>query len=85
MRFAEAVKKAHPDLLVGAVGLIDTSQYAEDVLQSHRADMISLGRPFLKNPHWALQAAEDLGVVVKPANQYERGWETMRTAETSTG
>ncbi|EIM83802.1 NADH:flavin oxidoreductase/NADH oxidase [Stereum hirsutum FP-91666 SS1] len=78
VQFAEAIKKAHPDVIVGAVGLIDTPQYAEQVLESHQADVIFLGRPFLRNPHWAIQAAEDLGVAVKPANQYERGWPTIR-------
>lgn len=83
VQFAEAIKKAHPDVIVGAVGLIDTPQYAEQVLESHQADVIFLGRPFLRNPHWAIQAAEDLGVAVKPANQYERGWTMIRTPRTS--
>lgn len=85
MHFAEAIKSAHPDTLVGAVGLIDTPQYAEQVLQSNQADVIFLGRPFLRNPHWAIQAAEDLGLAVKPANQYERGWTKMLTPRTSSG
>ncbi|THH33155.1 hypothetical protein EUX98_g1062 [Antrodiella citrinella] len=75
--YAEAIKKAYPSLLVGAVGLITDGKQAESYLQEGKTDVIFLARALLANPHWALQAAEDLGVAVKPANQYERGWPSM--------
>jgi 2,4-dienoyl-CoA reductase-like NADH-dependent reductase (Old Yellow Enzyme family) len=78
MPFAEAVKKANPKLLVGAVGLIKDPKYAELCLQEGKADVIFLARALLRNPHWPLEAAEQLGVRVKPANQYERAFSFHR-------
>ncbi|KAJ7293141.1 NADH:flavin oxidoreductase 2 [Mycena rebaudengoi] len=72
--FAEAIKKAHPSLPVGAVGLITDPVVAESYLQSGKADVVFLARELLRNPHWALLAAQKLGSKVKPANQYERAW-----------
>lgn len=36
--------------------------------------MISLARVLLRMSHWPLLAANELGVTVKSANQYERAW-----------
>jgi len=72
--FAEAVKKAHPDVVVGAVGMITTPRQANDVLAQGKADVILLAREFLRDPHFVLRAASELGVAVKPAAQYERAW-----------
>ena len=72
--FAEAVKKAHPDIVVGAVGMITSPQQANDVLAEGKADIVSLARGFLRDPHFVLRAASELGVAVKPAVQYERAW-----------
>lgn len=52
--------KAHTDLKVGAVGLILTSLQAESILQSRQADMIFLGRELLRDPYFALHAAQQL-------------------------
>ena len=75
--YAEAIKKAYPNLLVGSVGLITESKQAESYLQDGKADVIFLARALLANPHWAVKAADDLGIAVKPSNQYERGWAKM--------
>jgi 2,4-dienoyl-CoA reductase-like NADH-dependent reductase (Old Yellow Enzyme family) len=72
--FAEAMKKAHPSLVVGAVGTIDDPVVAESYLQDGKADVVSLARGFLRDPHWVLRAAQTLGCTVKAANQYERAW-----------
>ncbi|KDQ63292.1 hypothetical protein JAAARDRAFT_29310 [Jaapia argillacea MUCL 33604] len=72
--FAEALKKAHPNMIVGAVGMITLPRSAESFLSSGKADVVFLARELIRNPHWALTAAKELGVAVKPANQYERGW-----------
>jgi len=74
--FAAAVKKAHPDIAVGAVGLITTATQANSVLVEGKADIVSLAREFLRDPHFVLRAADELGVVVGPAVQYERAWQT---------
>lgn len=75
--YAEAIKKAYPELLVGAVGLITGAKEAESYLHEGKADVIFLARALLANPHWAIKTADDLGVAVKPANQYERAWVGM--------
>lgn len=62
---------------MGAVGLITTPKEANDVLVEGKADIVSLGREFLRNPHFVMHAAEQLGVAVKPAVQYEWGWRTV--------
>ncbi|KAI0639578.1 FMN-linked oxidoreductase [Trametes polyzona] len=77
--FAEALKKAHPDLLIGAVGAITEPEQAESYLRDGKADVIFMARELIRNPHWPIYAAQKLGVAVKPANQYERGWVEMLT------
>ncbi|THV07556.1 NADH:flavin oxidoreductase [Dendrothele bispora CBS 962.96] len=72
--FAEAIKKAHPSGMVGAVGMITEAQQAESYLQEGKADVVFLARELLRNPHWSLKAAQELGVPVKAACQYERAW-----------
>jgi 2,4-dienoyl-CoA reductase-like NADH-dependent reductase (Old Yellow Enzyme family) len=74
--FAAAVKKAHPDIAVGAVGLITTATQANSVLVEGKADIVLLAREFLRDPYFVLRAADELGVVVRPAVQYERAWQT---------
>ena len=72
--FAEAVKKAHSDICVGAVGLITTAKQANLVLVEGKADIVSLAREFLRDPHFVMRAANELGVALRPAVQYERAW-----------
>ncbi|CEL58482.1 hypothetical protein RSOLAG1IB_08572 [Rhizoctonia solani AG-1 IB] len=75
--FAENIKKAVPDLVVGSVGLITTPQQAEGILQEGKADVVMLARELLRHVDFPIYAAQELGVVVKPANQYERAWTRM--------
>lgn len=74
MPFAEALKKAHPSLPIGAVGLLTDPLLVERYLRDGKADVVFLGRELLRNPHWPLAAAKALGTPVKAANQYERAW-----------
>lgn len=74
VHFAEALKAAHPTLVVGAVGLITDPIEAENYIKTGKADVVSLARELIRMPHWVLFAAQKLGVKVKAANQYERGW-----------
>ncbi|KLO20688.1 NADH:flavin oxidoreductase 2 [Schizopora paradoxa] len=79
VHFAEAIKKAHPEFLVGTVGMITEAKQAESYLQEGKADVVFLARELIRDPHWPLTAARALGVAVKPANQYERGWTDVIT------
>ncbi|KAH8119859.1 FMN-linked oxidoreductase [Phellopilus nigrolimitatus] len=77
--FAEAIKQAVPEMPLGTVGLITSATHAESVLRDGKADVVFLARELSRNPSWALYAAEELGVAVKAANQYERSWTKMLT------
>ncbi|KAG5353666.1 hypothetical protein C0989_003803 [Termitomyces sp. Mn162] len=75
VHFAEALKQAHPSLVISTVGLITDPLEANSYIESGKADVISLARELLRTPHWPLLAAKELGVTVKAANQYERAWQ----------
>lgn len=68
---AEAVKAA-TGLPTRTAGHIVVPEYAEEILQSGRADMIALARAVLDNPHWIWHAADRLGAKVTYPPQYAR-------------
>lgn len=57
---------------VSAVGLITAAAQAEQVLADGAADAIFAGREWLRDPHFALRAAHELGAEVAWPPQYER-------------
>ncbi|KAA1475075.1 FMN-linked oxidoreductase [Dentipellis sp. KUC8613] len=72
VQFAEAIKKAHGDVIcVGAVGGITSGVRAQAILEEGRADVVSIGRGFLKNPGLVWAFAEELGVEVFKTLQIE--------------
>ncbi|GAB2874836.1 NADH:flavin oxidoreductase/NADH oxidase [Nocardioides pacificus] len=48
----------------GAVGLITEPKQAEEIVASGAADAVLLGRVMLREPHWPLRAAHELGVPI---------------------
>jgi tRNA-dihydrouridine synthase len=44
-----------------AVGLIIHGDQAEAILKEGQADLVAVGREFLNNPNWAMDAAQKLG------------------------
>jgi 2,4-dienoyl-CoA reductase-like NADH-dependent reductase (Old Yellow Enzyme family) len=58
--FADFVKQ-ESDVEVSAVGLITEAQQAEDIIASGRADAIMLARAIMRDPHFPLRAAHELG------------------------
>ena len=73
--FAAEVSRAETEIAVMTVGAIDTPAQAEAILQQGDADLIALGRPFLRDPHWTQRAARELGLVPAAPEQYKRaGW-----------
>jgi len=58
--FAQAVRQ-RADLPVCAVGLITEPAQAEEIVASGVADIALLGREMLREPYWALKAAQALG------------------------
>jgi 2,4-dienoyl-CoA reductase-like NADH-dependent reductase (Old Yellow Enzyme family) len=59
-------------LLTSAVGLITQAQQAEDIVSGGAADLVTLARALLWNPHWPWQAAAELGASVTAPAQYWR-------------
>ncbi len=59
---------------VSAVGLITAAEQAEKVLADGAADAIFAGREWLRDPHFALRAAHELGADVSWPPQYERAY-----------
>lgn len=57
---------------VSAVGLITAAEQAEQVLADGAADAIFAGREWLRDPHFALRAAHELGADITWPPQYER-------------
>lgn len=71
--FASAVRDA-TGMLVSSVGQIVDARQAEEILTSGQADAVMAGREFLRDPHFALRAAAELGVGDEPLPpQYKRG------------
>jgi 2,4-dienoyl-CoA reductase-like NADH-dependent reductase (Old Yellow Enzyme family) len=58
--FARRVKQ-EAGLPAGAVGLITEPKQAEEILAEGSADVVLLGRELLRDPHWPLRAAYELG------------------------
>jgi 2,4-dienoyl-CoA reductase-like NADH-dependent reductase (Old Yellow Enzyme family) len=71
VHFAEKIKK-ETGLLTGAVGLITTSQQAEAIISSGKADFVLFARESLRNPNLGLDFAQELGVDLQWPKQYER-------------
>lgn len=70
--FADSVRR-EGDVVTGAVGLIVSATQAEEIVATGRADVVFVGREFLRDPHFALRAAAELGVTVDyTPNQYLR-------------
>jgi 2,4-dienoyl-CoA reductase-like NADH-dependent reductase (Old Yellow Enzyme family) len=68
--FAAAVRSA--GVPSSAVGLITESKQADEIIGSGQADLVMLARELLRDPHWPLKAAKELGVDVEWPEQYAR-------------
>ncbi|MCP2031743.1 2,4-dienoyl-CoA reductase-like NADH-dependent reductase (Old Yellow Enzyme family) [Okibacterium sp. HSC-33S16] len=70
--FARSVKTA-AGVGVAAVGLITDPQHAEEIVASGSADAVLVGREALRDPHFAVRAAAELGASIDYLpGQYER-------------
>ena len=68
--------KDEADVLVSSVGRITEAQQASDIVSSGRADAVMLGREMMRDPHFALRAAHELGVELDywPAQYLRARW-----------
>lgn len=72
MTFAKAIKE-HVNVAVGTVGLITTPEQAEEALEESVADVVLMARQFLREPYFALRAAEELDRDLEWPGQYLGG------------
>lgn len=68
--------KDNSGLKVATVGKLGDPNLANHILETEQADLISLGRPLLRNPNWPMMAAKELGYhQFEPYNaSYGRGF-----------
>jgi 2,4-dienoyl-CoA reductase-like NADH-dependent reductase (Old Yellow Enzyme family) len=69
--FAAAVREG-AGIATGAVGMITEPMQAEKVLADGHADVVLLARELLRDPHWPLRAAAELGADIDWPSQYLR-------------
>lgn len=67
-----AVLRARTGVFVAGVGRITNAHQADALISSGAVDAVFLARQFLRDPHWALRAAHELGVDVEWRPQYRR-------------
>ncbi|WP_438431198.1 NADH:flavin oxidoreductase/NADH oxidase [Gorillibacterium sp. sgz500922] len=61
-----------------AVGRLDDPAVADSVIGNEDADLAAVGRGMLKDPYWALTAAEALHKMIEIPKPYERGFAVRR-------
>ncbi|MCL6517078.1 NADH:flavin oxidoreductase/NADH oxidase [Alicyclobacillus sp.] len=71
--FARAIKEAL-DVPVIAVGMLEDYQLAESVIGNGDADLVAIARGMLRDPYWAIHAAQALGVKPEVPKQYLRAF-----------
>ncbi len=79
VHFAAAIRD-QADLPTATVGLITDPVQAEQILTEGSADAVLLARAFLRNPRWALAAAEALDEVIAWPVQFERARTVRRSS-----
>ncbi|MUG94232.1 oxidoreductase [Scytonema sp. UIC 10036] len=72
-QFASRIRN-EANILTGAVGLITTAEQADHIIRTCQADIVLIGREFLRNPYWASDAAKKLGQDKVWPVQYDRAW-----------
>ncbi|MHB8086859.1 MAG: NADH:flavin oxidoreductase/NADH oxidase [Anaerolineaceae bacterium] len=62
------------NIATATVGLITSPEHADEIIRNGRADIVLLGREFLRDAYWPLHAAKTLGVDFKAPSQYLRAF-----------
>lgn len=73
--FAERIRR-EAGVATATVGTLTTPAHADEIVRNGRADLVLLGREFLRDPYWPLRAARSLGqaTALPPPVQYARAW-----------
>ena len=69
--FAERIRR-EAGIATGAVGMITDAAQADEIIRAGQADVVLLARQMLRDPYFALHAAQELGVVASWPIQYGR-------------
>jgi 2,4-dienoyl-CoA reductase-like NADH-dependent reductase (Old Yellow Enzyme family) len=75
---AESVREeSRRDVAVGAVGGITAPEQADAIVRNGRADLVIVGREFLRDPYFGLHAAQELGALDRTPEpvQYARAFD----------
>ncbi len=70
---SEAVRNGS-QMMTAAVGLISSPTHAEEIVSNGRADIVLLGREMLRDPYWAIHAAQALKQPAPVPPQYLRAY-----------
>lgn len=62
------------NIATATVGMITSPQHADEIIRNGRADIVLLGREFLRDAYWPLHAAKTLGVDFNAPPQYLRAF-----------
>ena len=71
--FAERIRR-EAGVKTIAVGMIKTYEQAEETLSNGRADLVAVGREFLRDPYLPLRWAKGAGLEIHIPRQYIRAW-----------
>jgi 2,4-dienoyl-CoA reductase-like NADH-dependent reductase (Old Yellow Enzyme family) len=69
--FSEQIRR-NTGIKTGSVGMITEPAQADHILRTGQADLVLIAREFLRDPYWALHAADDLGQKIAWPVQYLR-------------
>jgi 2,4-dienoyl-CoA reductase-like NADH-dependent reductase (Old Yellow Enzyme family) len=73
--FAERIRK-ETGILTGGVGMITSPQQADHIIRTEQADVVFLARELLRDPYFALRAADELRQEGPWPKQYARAKRT---------
>ena len=71
--FAERIRR-EAGIRTIAVGMIRTYEQAEEIISNGRADLVAIGREFLRDPYLPLRWAKQAGVKMEVPRHYIRAW-----------
>lgn len=71
--FATAIKE-QTGVLTGTVGMINEAKQTNEIITEGKADLVVVAREYLRNPHFAINAAKELGLETEIPWQYKRGY-----------
>ena len=71
--FADRIRR-EAGIATATVGLITSGPQAEEILTAGKADVVLIGREFLRDAYWPYHAARALGETISAPVPYQRGW-----------